>query len=85
MLRSLVNLASPVSSAGSSRRSIGVPITLAACSSTIVMREPAFAAARTDWTMLWYPVQRQRLPSSPMRTSLLGRVGDLVEQADRRP
>ena len=27
MTRSLVNLASPVSSAGSSRRSIGVPIT----------------------------------------------------------
>ena len=27
------------------------------------------AAASTDSTMLWYPVQRHRLPSSPMRTS----------------
>src|SRR5262245_16552013 len=36
--RSLVNLASPVSSAGSSRRSIGVPMTRLACfSSTTVM------------------------------------------------
>ncbi len=27
------------------------------------------AAASTDSTMLWYPVQRHRLPSRPMRTS----------------
>ena len=31
--------------------------------------EPARAAAWTAWTMLWYPVQRQRLPSSPRRIS----------------
>ena len=27
------------------------------------------AAASTDFTMLWYPVHRQRLPSRPSRTS----------------
>ena len=31
--------------------------------------EPALAAACTARTMLWYPVQRQRLPSSPRRIS----------------
>ena len=30
---------------------------------------PALAAACTARTMLWYPVQRQRLPSSPRRIS----------------
>ena len=30
---------------------------------------PALAAAWTARTMLWYPVQRQRLPSSPSRIS----------------
>src|SRR5262249_35014104 len=28
-----------------------------------------FAAHCTDWTMCWYPVQRQRFPSSPWRIS----------------
>src|SRR6478752_4933216 len=31
--------------------------------------EPAFAADWTALTMLWYPVQRHRLPSSPRRIS----------------
>ncbi len=36
------------------------------CASTSVPRSAAHA--RTAFTMLWYPVQRQRLPSSPSRT-----------------
>ena len=45
---------------------------------------PARAAACTARTMLWYPVQRQRLPSSPCADLVFGRIGVLLQQRDRR-
>ena len=54
--RSLVNLASPVSSAGSSRRSSRWPITpVAGAASVVVIATPdqPLAAASTACTMLW--------------------------------
>ena len=53
-----------------------MPTTLAVggVSTAVMPQPPRPVLLSTAFTMLWYPVQRQRLPSSPSRTSVS--VGD---------
>ena len=76
---SSVKVPVPLMRRGSSRRRIPDPKTVA-----LIVRPINVAASRTERTMFWYPVQRQRLPSSAWRTSVAVGFGIVRQERDRR-
>src|SRR5207342_3862962 len=82
MARSLVNFASPVRRAGSSRRSIGVPITRTAFSSTTVISGSLRRGQHREHDVVVAGAAAE-VPLQADAHLLLGRVRVLLEEADR--